>query len=60
MLNKVKHKTRLAYDMKAKHISNAKTKTRRGKKEKVNKSLGAFFLPYLGRTFSFCKPLIRW
>ena len=60
MLNKVKHKTRLTHDMKAKHISNAKTKTRRGKREKVNKALGAFFFPHLGRTFPFCKPLIRW
>ena len=32
-------------------------KQEREEKEKVTKSLGAFFLPYLGRTFLFCKPL---
>ena len=37
-----------------------KTKTRRGEREKVTKSLGAFFLPHLGRTFPFSKPLIQW
>ena len=37
------HKTRLTQNMKAKHISNAKTKTKRGEREKVTKSLGAFF-----------------
>ena len=59
MLNKAMHKTRLTQNKKAKHISNAKSKTRRGKKEKLTKSLGAFFLPHLGKTFPFCKPLIR-
>ena len=43
MLNKAVNKTRLTQNMKAKHTSNAKTKTRRGEREKVNKSLGAFF-----------------
>ena len=60
MLNKTTHKTRLTQNKKAKHTSNAKTKTRRGEREKVTKSLGAFFLPHLGRTFPFRKPLIRW
>ena len=61
MLNKAMHKTRLTQNKKAKHPSNAKTKTRKGEREKVTKSLGAFFLPHLGRTFLFCKPLIwRW
>ena len=59
MLNKAMHKTRLTQNMKAKHISNAKTKTRIGEREKVTESLGEFFLPHLGRTFPFCKPLIR-
>ena len=60
MLNKAKHKTKLTRNMKAKHTSNAKTKTRKGEREreKVTKSLGAFFLPHLGRTFPFSKPLI--
>ena len=34
MLNKVMHKTRLTQNTKAKHTSNAKTKTRRGEREK--------------------------
>ena len=59
MLNKAKHKTRLTDNMKAKHTINAKTKTRKEERKKVTKSLGAFFLLHLGRTFSFCKPLIR-
>ena len=29
-----------------------------GEREKVTKSLGAIFLPHLGRTFSFREPLI--
>ena len=58
MLNKEMHKTKLTQNMKVKHISNAKTKTRKGKREKVIESLGAFFLLHLGRTFSFSKPLI--
>ena len=58
MLNQTMHKTRLTQNMKAKHISNAKTKTRKGKREKVIESLGAFFLLHLGRTFSFSKRLI--
>ena len=59
MLNKAMHKTRLTQNTKAKHTSNAKTKTRRGEREKVTKSLGAFFLPHLGRTFLFSEPLIQ-
>ena len=60
MLNKAMHKTKLTQNTKAKHTSNAKTKikTRRGEREKVTKSLGAFFLPHLGRTFLFSKLLI--
>ena len=34
MLNKAKHKTRLTQNIKAKYTSNAKTKTRRGEREK--------------------------
>ena len=59
MLNKAMHKTRLTQNMNAKYTSNVKTKTRRGKREKVTESLEAFFLPHLGRTFPFSKPLIR-
>ena len=59
MLNKTMHKTRLTQNTKAKHINNAKTKIRRGEKEKATESLGAFFLPHLGRTFPFSKPLIQ-
>ena len=59
MLSKAKYKTRLTQNMKAKHTSNANTKTRSGEKEKVIESLGALFLPHLGRTFPFSKPLIR-
>ena len=63
MLNNAMHKTRLTQNKKAKQTSNAKkqkkkTKTRRGEREKVTESLGAFFLPHLGRTFPFSKPLI--
>ena len=58
MLNKVMHKTKLTQNTKTKHISNAKIKTRRGEREKVIESLGTFFLPHLGRTFPFSKPLI--
>ena len=57
MLNKAKHKTRLTQNMKAKHTSNAKTKTRRGERELVIESLGALFLPHLGRTFPLSEPL---
>ena len=59
MLNKAMHKTRLTQNKNAKHTSNAKSKTRRREREKVTKSLGAFFLPHLGRTFPLRKPLNR-
>ena len=63
MLNKTMHKTRLTQNVKAKHTSNAKTKTRwererERERERVTESLGAFFLPHLGRTFLFGEPLI--
>ena len=60
MFNKAKLKTRPTQIMKGKHTSNAKTKKnkKRGEREKVTKSFRAFFLPHLGRTFPFCKPLI--
>ena len=60
MLNKTKHKTRLIQNMNSKHTSNANTKTRSEEREKVTKSLGALFLPHLGITFLFNKPLIWW
>ena len=59
MLNKAKHKTRPTQNKKAKHTSNAYSKTWKEEREKVTKSLRAFFLPHLGRTFLFDKPLIR-
>ena len=37
-----------------------KQKQEGGEREKVTESFGTFFLPHLGRTFSFSKPLIRW
>ena len=60
MLNKSKHKTRLTQNKKAKHTSNAYSKTRKMReKEKVTKSLESFFFPHLERTFPFGKPLIQ-
>ena len=59
MLNKVMHKTRLTQNNKAKHTSNAK-QNQEGERENMTESLGALFLPHLGRTFSFSKPLIWW
>ena len=60
MLNKAMHKTRPTQNMKAKHTSNAKRKKQEGgEREKVIESLEALFLPHLGRTFPFSKPLIR-
>ena len=58
MLNKAMHKTRLAKNNKAKHTSNAKQKYER-EREKVTESLGAIFLPHLGRAFPLIKPLNR-
>ena len=58
MLSKAKHKTRLTQNKTAKHTSNATQKQERGEIEKVTKSLRAFFLPYVGRTFPFGKPFI--
>ena len=60
MLNKAKHKTRLTQNKKAKHTSNAYSKTRKGEREKLTKLLRAFFLPHLGRTFLFDESLIWW
>ena len=44
--------------MKEKHISNAHTKNKK-RERKVTESLGALFLPHLGRTFPSSKPLNR-
>ena len=55
MLHKAKYKTRLTQNKKAKHTSNAYERER----ETVIKSLGAFFLPHVGRKFLFSKPLIQ-
>ena len=43
---------------KTKHSSYAKQKTRRERKS--DRSLGALFLPHLGRTFPLSKPLNLW
>ena len=60
MLSKAKYKTRLTQNKKAKHTSNANPKTRKGReREKVTKSLETFFLPHLGGTLLFSKPLIQ-
>ena len=59
MLNKAKYKTKLTQNKKEKYTSNAYSKTRKEKIEKVTKSLRAFFLSHLGRTFSFDEPLIQ-
>ena len=53
------HKTKLTQNNKAKNTSNAKQK-QEGERDKVTESLGAIFLPHLGRTFLFNKPLIWW
>ena len=58
MLNKAKHKTRLTQNNKAKRTSNV-NKKQEDEREKVIESLGAIFLPHLGRTFPFSEPLIR-
>ena len=57
MLNKAKHKTRLTQKNQAKHLRNAN----KNKKieRKVIESLGALFLPHLGRTLPLIKPLNR-
>ena len=60
MLNKAYYKTRLTQNKKSKHTSNAHSNTRKGEREKVTKSLRAFFLPHLGRTFLFSETLIWW
>ena len=51
MLNKAKHKTKLTQNKKAKHTSNAYLKTRKGKREKVTKSLIAFSFHTLEEPF---------
>ena len=54
MLSKANDKTRLTQNKREKNTINVKSKTRRGEREKVTKSLGAFFFPHLRRTFPFC------
>ena len=56
MLNKVMHKTRLTQNKKAKHTSNAKSKTRKGEREKVTKSLGPLSFHTLEESFHFANP----
>ena len=62
MLNKAMHKTRLTQKQESKHtqvMQNQKQERgREREREKVTKSLGAFFLPHLERTFPFSKPWI--
>ena len=55
MLSKAKHKTRLTQNKSKTHKLCKNKNTKREKK--VIESLGALFLPYLGRTFSLIKPL---
>ena len=52
-------KTRLTQNLKAKHTSNAYTKTRRERERKVIESLRAIFLPHPGRTFPLIKSFNR-
>ena len=59
MLNKAKHKTRLTQNNKAKHTSNANKNKKEDREKKMIESLGALFLPHVGRTFLFDKPLNR-
>ena len=56
MLNKVMHKTRLTQNKKSKHTSNAKSKTRKGEREKVTKSLGPLSFHTLEESFHFANP----
>ena len=53
MLNKAMHKTKLTQSMKAKHTSNANTKTRRGEREKSNKITWSPFPSTPWRNLSF-------
>ena len=55
MLNKAKHKTRLTQNKSKTHKLCKNKNTKREKK--VIESLGALFLPHLGRTFPLIKPL---
>ena len=55
MLSKAKHKNKLTQNSKAKHTRNANKNNKIEKK--VIESLGAIFLPRLGRTFPLIKPL---
>ena len=54
--NKKMYKTRLTQDNKTKHTSNAKQKYEE-EREEVTKSLGALFLPHLGRAFPLSESL---
>ena len=56
MLNKIKYKTRLTQNLKAKHTSNA-NKNKKGEREIMIESLGALFISHLGRTFPSIKPM---
>ena len=56
MVNKAMYKIRLTQNKKAKHISNAKSKTRRGEREKVIISLGAFSFHTLEELFCLANP----
>ena len=58
MLNKAKHKTRLAQNKSKTHKLCKNKNTKREKK--MIESLGAIFLSHIGRTFLLIKPLNRW
>ena len=57
MLNKAKHKTRLAQNKRKTHKLCKNKNTKREKK--VIESLGTIFLPHPARTFPLIKPLNR-
>ena len=64
MFNKAKHKTRLTQKQEIKHTQvmhtqkqeEEKERKRKRGREKVTKSLGAFFLPHLGKPFHLENP----
>ena len=56
MLNKAKHKTRLTQNLKAKHTSNAQTKTRTEKEKSDRITWSPFFFHTLEEPFLLLNP----
>ena len=56
MLNKPMHKTRLTQNMKVKHISNAKTKSTKGRENKWQNHLEPFSFHTLEESFHLANP----